>query len=355
MSNATRTIRMVLFVFLFSGSIVCAATVDSNTSALEEQMLKLSLSEDTTPRFTVKEISIRGNTLVSTDVLLKNIPSVYNSSDKPLAKAESRYLYDFKVLQEIILQPGQPRQVSSRTIQGFTHYLLSVYQKHNYAGIYIYVPADVVKEGVELKDGILPITVLEASVTEVTVKFYDPNQKEKEKGYLRKSVVEDWSPVKPGQVSNQKTLDFFVNLLNLNPDRYVSAVVSRGTEPNTLALQYDIYETSPWHYFIQVDNSGTHDRQWNPRFGFINTNLTGRDDKLNVLAQVPVEEGIEDNYSIYGSYDVPLWTPWLRLTLFGAANMRLTAAEALIFSATATHTAASCDGTCFRKRVGSLT
>jgi len=288
-------------------------------AALEEQIEKITLPDDTTPRFTVKEIRIAGNTLITTDELFAQMPLVYNTSEQPLNVAESKYLYDFRPLHDIIVNPGQPQQVSARTIQGFTQYLLSVYNRKNYAGIYVYVPAGAMVDGA-FKDQILPVEILEASISDISITFHDPNQNKVDKGHLRRSVIQDWSPVKVGQVANQKTLDFFVNLLNLNPDRYVSAVVSRGTEPNTLALQYDIYETSPWHYFIQVDNSGTHDRQWNPRFGFINTNLTGRDDKLNVLAQVPVEEGIEDNYSIYGSYDTPLWTPWLRLTLFGARS-----------------------------------
>jgi hemolysin activation/secretion protein len=115
---------------------------------------------------------------------------------------------------------------------------------------------------------------------------------------------------------NNKKLDDFINLLNLDPDRYVSATISKGDEPQSLAVQYDVFEINPWHYFLQMDNSGTDDRQWNPRVGFINTNLTGRDDKVTVVAQVPAENGIEDNYSIYGSYDVPLWTPRLRLILY---------------------------------------
>jgi len=51
---------------------------------------------------------------------------------------------------------------------------------------------------------------------------------------------------------NRKKLDDFVNLLNLNPDRYVSTVVGKGEEPNTLGVNYGIYEANPWHYFIQV-------------------------------------------------------------------------------------------------------
>jgi hemolysin activation/secretion protein len=283
---------------------------------LEEYIAEIDLPVDTTQQFNVREIVISGNTLLSEQELLEDLPLVYNASDRPLKEAESSYLYDFRVLHDIVLEPGLPRRVSARTIQGFTQYLLSVYQDKDYAGIYVYVPAQAVRDGVELRDEILPIRVLEATVADVTVRTYDPNQQPTEKGYLRSSAVMDWSPVKPGRVADQKELDDFVNLLNLNPDRYVSAVVTRGAEPNTLAVAYDIYEANPWHFFIQVDNSGTEQRRWAPRIGVINTNLLGVDDTFTAVFQAPWEARMEENYALYGSYDIPVLGPWLRLNFY---------------------------------------
>jgi hemolysin activation/secretion protein len=112
-------------------------------------------------------------------------------------------------------------------------------------------------------------------------------------------------------------MDDFVRLLNLNPDRHISAVVSRSAEPDALNLGYDVYEANPWHWYLQVDNSGTKDKQWAPRFGVINTNLTGVDDRFSAMYQAPWEKGIEDEYSLFGSYDFPVFTPRLRLNLYG--------------------------------------
>jgi hemolysin activation/secretion protein len=202
-------------------------------------------------------------------------------------------------------------------------YILSLYQKKHYAGIYVYVPEGTITEDQELEDGILLINVLEATVSDVTINFFGVDQgdvndvNDIRKSYLRRSAVEEWSPAKVGQVMNSKSLDYFVNLLNLNPDRHVSAMVSKGTEPNTLALDYNIYETDPWHYFIQVDNSGTNDRQWAPRVGFINTDLLGIDDRFTTVYQAKPDSTIDDNYSIYGNYDFPILGPKLRLNIFG--------------------------------------
>lgn len=281
---------------------------------------QINLPEDTTPPLTVSKIDITGNSLISTDELLERIPLVYNASDKPLAQAQSSYLYDLRVVREVILNPGQPREVSTRAVQGFTQYLVSVYQSENYAGIFVRVKPDAFAEDGKLKDGILLVEVVEMPVSNVRTNFYNVEREKKEDSYLNRSVFQKWSPAKPGQVMDQKKLDYFINLLNLNPDRYISATVSKGDQPESIALQYDVFEINPWHYFIQVDNSGTHDRQWNPRIGLINTNLTGRDDQLTVFTQVPAEKGLEDNYSVYASYDFPLWTPRLRLTLFGARS-----------------------------------
>ncbi|NIP28279.1 MAG: hypothetical protein GWN67_16480 [Phycisphaerae bacterium] len=291
--------------------------VEKAKAKLEETIAEIDLPSDTTTRFTVKDLQISGNTLIPTDAIFKKMPLIYNASDKSLVEAESKHLYDFRVLHDIILQPGQPQQVSARTVQGLTQYILSVYQSKNYAGIYVYVPTDAITEGSKLRDDILPVTVLEAKITDVTVKTYDPNQNETEKGYLLSSAVLDWSPVKVGQVANQKELDEYVNLLNLNPDRYVSAVVTKGTEEKSLAVAYDIYEANPWHFFIQADNSGTEEREWAPRIGVINTNLFGIDDIFTAVYQAPWDKGIDENYSLFGSYDVPILGPRLRLNIYG--------------------------------------
>lgn len=288
--------------------------------AKDEKLIeKLTLPEDATRQFAVKQILVKGNTLISTEELLKDLPLIYNSSNKPLEQAESRYLYDFRILKDIINQPGLDRKISAKTIQGFTQYLLSVYQSSGYAGIYVYVPSEVITGDKKLQDQILPVAIIEAQVSNVSVNYYDPDQNKLEEGYLLKSMLDEWSPVKAGEVvTNEKELEDFVNLLNENPDRYVSAKVVKGDEEKTIGIEYDIYEANPWHYFIQVDNAGTSDRKWSPRIGLINTNLTGRDDTLTVTSQIPVDKNFEDNYSVFGSYNFPLFTPRLRLNLYAA-------------------------------------
>lgn len=276
------------------------------------------LPEDTTPRFTISQVQISGNSLISTERLLGDIPAVFDAS--PDREPLGMFLYDFRPLQAIIAQPGSAVEVSARSIQGFPQYLLSHYQKRGYAGIYIYIPADAFEPGKELSQGILPIRVLEASVSSVGSSFYDVNNQPAERSYLRQGLVEEWSPVKAGKVANRRAMDEYLNLLNRNPDRYVSAMVTQGEEPNSLAMEYRVYEANPWHFFVQVDNSGTEDIQWRPRLGMINTNLLGFDDRLTVIWQTTPDKTWLDDYAIFGSYDFPLFTPRVRLNIFAGHN-----------------------------------
>ncbi len=272
------------------------------------------LPEDTSPRFKMKEVRISGNSLVSTDELFEGLPEVY-AVTKQKDDTTIKEIYDFRVLREIILQPGQDREVSRKTIQGLTEYLLSIYQEKGYAGIYVYVPAKAVKGEAELQDGILQINIIEGKVEKIAIKRYDLDRQPQEKEVLKSSVIESWSPIQEGEVINKKALDGFVRLLNLNPDRYVSAVVSRSDKPDSLNLNYDVYETDPWHLYMQVDNAGSEDRRWSPRVGVVNTNLTGIDDRFSLTYQAK-PDSIDENYAVFGSYELPLFSPKLRMGFF---------------------------------------
>jgi len=270
--------------------------------------------EDTSQRFQVKEVRISGNSLVSTEQLLEELPGIYTVT-KQEDDTIREELYDFLVLSEIISEPGKEREVSKKTIQGFTEYLLSVYQEKGYAGIYVYVPVKAVEGEAKLQDGILQVSILEGTVEQITIKRYDFNRQEQETGFLKSSMLESWSPAKPGEVIRKKKLDEFIRLLNVNPDRYVSAVVSRSDKPDALDLQYDVYEANPWHWYLQVDNAGTEDRQWSPRVGVFNTNLTGMDDSFAFMYQANLDS-FDENYALFGSYELPVFSPRLRLGVY---------------------------------------
>jgi hemolysin activation/secretion protein len=328
LSRSAAILTVTLFLFLVTPCLAQTPAQQERKAELEQTLEKLrekaedttssaelTFSEDNSHRFLVKELRIGGNGLISTAKLLENLPLAYTLSvQKDDTTVEQ--IYDFRVIHDVILNPGQECEVSLNTIQGLTKYFLSVYQKEGYAGIYVYIPAAAVR-GTELVDKILSIEVLEGKIANITVERYDFERQEVETGFLSDSVLKSWSPLKEGETIQKNELDDFVRLLNLNPDRYVSAVISRSSEPNALNLTYDLYELNPWHLYTQVDNSGTDERQWSPRVGVTNTNLTGIDDRFSAMYQAPWESGIDDNYALFGSYDFPVLTPRLRLNVYG--------------------------------------
>ncbi|MHC4288325.1 MAG: ShlB/FhaC/HecB family hemolysin secretion/activation protein, partial [Planctomycetota bacterium] len=290
-------------------------TVDESVPAPLEIAVE-NLPDDTTPRFMISEIVFSGNTLFSDEQLLKKIPDIFNASSDGIVEPD--FLYDLRPIKAIVADPNT-QEVSARTIQGFTQYILSIYQNKHYAGIYVYLPGEALEADGDLAQGILPIRILEAPVSNLTSMYYDVNNvpvTDPNSHYLRASALEGWSPVQEGKVINRKKLDDYVNLLNLNPDRYVAAVVSKGSEPNSLAVNYNVYEANPWHFFVQVDNSGSDDIQWRPKFGVINTNLLGYDDTLTAIYQAAPDSTWNEEYAIYGSYDFPILGPKLRLNLY---------------------------------------
>lgn len=333
--NLSRRGAFVILIVLVVSTTVCFADTDVGEKkaelerglgplvreaiSSEASLQGLTFPEDTSQRFVVKELRITGNTLLSTEELLKNLPLAYKV---PVQKGEKvvEEIYDFRVLNQIILNPNEECEVSLRTMQGLTKYILSTYQAKGYAGIYVYIPAksvETTEATPRLVDKVLTVEVLEGKVAKITVDRYDFDHNKLEKGFLKESVLEYWSPVKEGEVIQRDKLDDFARILNLNPDRYISAVISRSADPNKLDLGYDVYETNPWHWYAQVDNSGTKDRRWSPRIGVINTNLLGFDDKFSAMYQSRWDKDIDEKYALFGSYDFPLLTPRLRLNLYG--------------------------------------
>jgi hemolysin activation/secretion protein len=305
-NRAAGTIKVVMAV-LALGLVWAAGNAFGDDGA--------PLPSDMSVKFIATELVVQGNARISTTQLLGAMPPMFNVTGKPVKGAKAEDLYDLRPVRELWSAPGKEHAITVRTIQGFTKYVSSEYKKRNLSGVYVFVPAASVLEGIELKDKKLVIEVLEAAVGKVGISVYNLEKQKKETSYLNQDVMKGWSPAKEGRMMSDKKVDMFVNEMNLNPDKHVAAVVSRG-EDKTLNVNYDLYERTPWHYFLAADSSGTDKRQWSPRAGIINTDLTGRMDRATLMYQAKLDD-LQDNYALYGSYEVPLWTPALKLNLFG--------------------------------------
>ena len=84
-------------------------------------------------------------------------------------------------------------------------------------------------------------------------------------------------------ILERRWLDNYVLRLNQQPGRQVSIALSPGSDPDSVILDYLVHETKPWLAYAQISNTGTpQTSSLVEQFGFIDDQLTGHDDILNV-------------------------------------------------------------------------
>ena len=99
------------------------------------------------------------------------------------------------------------------------------------------------------------------------------------------------SPLQPKEDARDDTTDLlrkdlleeYLFYLNRHPGRYVEAALAPGPEGEGADLDFRINEGRPWQVFFQSSNTGTtQTAKWQNRFGFVNRQLTRRDDILSI-------------------------------------------------------------------------
>lgn len=81
----------------------------------------------------------------------------------------------------------------------------------------------------------------------------------------------------------QDLMDNYLAKLNRNKRRYIQAKIEKDPETSGVILNYIVQEDKPWIVYFSAMNTGAkYDRKWNEVFGYINTQLTSRDDSLSL-------------------------------------------------------------------------
>jgi len=120
------------------------------------------------------------------------------------------------------------------------------------------------------------------------------------------------SPVQPaaqggpqaGDILRIDQVNDYVDYLNRQPGRRVSATLSPTREPGGAYLDYLIAEDKPWALYFQGSNTGTNTTTpWRERFGYSNTQVTNNDD---IFRFDYVTGGFNTVNGLYGSYEIPL-------------------------------------------------
>lgn len=110
-------------------------------------------------------------------------------------------------------------------------------------------------------------------------------------------------------------LENYVAELNRHPGRRVVAEISPSRiTPGVAYLDYKVVEEKASSVYYHLSNTGTDETSgWRGRFGYRNTQLTGRDDvfRLDYVTDAEFEGDVQ---AVFGSYEAPV--PRLRSTRF---------------------------------------
>jgi hypothetical protein len=135
--------------------------------------------------------------------------------------------------------------------------------------------------------------------------------------------IAEYSPLQPpqggtnGSLFYKQLLDDYLSRLNRFPGRNVDAAISGSERPGEVVLDYLVNEDKPWVAYAQLSNTGTYvSGPWRERFGFIDQQLTSRDD---ILTLDYITAAFRYSHALFGSYDVPLIFPdRLKLKIYGS-------------------------------------
>jgi hemolysin activation/secretion protein len=117
--------------------------------------------------------------------------------------------------------------------------------------------------------------------------------------------IKDRSPVRPGELLNQRELEDYVERLNRHPGRTVDMTLTKSLEPGGVYLDFLVAESKPWSIYSQSSNTGTKETShWRQRFGFVHNQATGHDDVLRL--DYVASADFDDVHALFGTYEAPV-------------------------------------------------
>lgn len=119
----------------------------------------------------------------------------------------------------------------------------------------------------------------------------------------------------PGSIPRFRELEEYAARLNRHPGRRVDPVVTPGSGPGLVGIDYIVNEVKPWLILGEVSNTGTEETdEWRYRIGFLHTQLTGADD---ILQLDYLTAGFDESHAVIASYQRPIIKDRFWFRLFG--------------------------------------
>ena len=203
--------------------------------------------------------------------------------------------------------------LSASAIQHVTRYIVSVFNRRGYNGVIVTVPDIEEGTGRDLRPpGVttLRLRIWTGRVERLTT-FADGERWQGLGADERtNNEAHDWirerSPVQPGglrAILDVPALEDYAAQLSRHPGRRVDAELHPGDHPGTTNVNLRIAESKPWRVFAEYSNTGTSNTTKNrERFGFVDTQLTSRDDVLDIRYTTGDFDSV---HAVVGSYEAP--------------------------------------------------
>ena len=206
---------------------------------------------DSEPTFNIWEIRVRGNTLLSNEII------------------------------ERIVLPYLGPERSFDDLQAVSTELQKSYRDAGYPTVYVSIPEQ------NITDGLVRLEVLEGTIDRVKVagsRYYSND-------WIRRNVPEAQS----GNIPRLGDFNRQLNQLNSRTqDRDVTPILRPGREPGTVELELKVNDSLPLHGGIEVNNRNTVDTTDTRLVADLNyTNLWQRDHNIGFLYQVAPEDSDE--------------------------------------------------------------
>lgn len=233
---------------------------------------------------------------------------------------------------------GQKRFYAT-AIRAINQSIVNEFTRRGYMDIYV-APAkgQFAADGSDLrsKDAPLKLKVRLGQVTDLSTSTTGDRFGEGERNNAAHQRILDRSPLGPSDeygrpdVIRKQDLDDYLFFLNRHPGRQVDATLSPSRVGRGVLIDYVVNENKPWIGYVQFSNTGTElTNKFRQRFGFVNHQLTDRDDTLSIDY---ITAGFDDLNAIMGAYEAPFFDVYRGRWKVNASFSEFTSSDVGIFN-----------------------
>jgi hemolysin activation/secretion protein len=201
-----------------------------------------------------------------------------------------------------------PRWFARSALQEICNVILKYHQQRDIGGVKVKVmPSDV--QSPELSAESVPslnvdIIISVSPIGKIRTVTQAENSQQPEESNLKqhRNIIEQ-CPIQEQDLLAPEVLEDYIFFVNRYPNRRVEMVVGAVDRPDVVGLDFVITENKPWRIYANVANTGPKGlNRWQEIVGYINTQLTGHDDILQIDAST---DSFNQFHSEFFSYERP--------------------------------------------------